>query len=500
MANFLTSLLRFSRRSLCLSIALFPAISAFAQDPTLNSVSPSSGLEIGGTFLTLSGTNLDAVDSVLIGGVPAENVVVVDAFTVLCNTPSGSPGIVEVLASSPTQDAQLANAFTYHPALATQGFAVELDGVDDIVTWGNITALTTHTIELWVMVADLTTNAVIVGQLSGPSDWCGHGLSLVSANGLYYHDVDPSGCGTGGYLSGGSVQVGNWVHLAATYDGSDQRLYVDGELVSQTTGNVIGPSSWLMAGAVQFANGTQQAFHGGIDEVRLWNHPRSPHQILDGMSRRINASEPGLIGYWSFDEGSGQTVADSSPSGFDGWLGSGGGSDSRDPAWILSGAPIWKSAAGEVTSFCAGDGSGTACPCGNAGTNGHGCGSSSKPEGSLLSLTGWPSVSQGNPTLKVNGTEPNRFGLFFQALNVANSGQGSVLGDGLLCAVGATMRLEVAQADASGFAQSTSPIASVGNVSAGDTLRYQWWFRDSPQASCGTGFNLSNGLVLNWMP
>jgi hypothetical protein len=44
-------------------------------------------------------------------------------------------------------------------------------------------------------------------------------------------------------------------------------------------------------------------------------------------------TDAALIGHWNFDEGSGQTAADSSGSGNDGTLGITAGVDNEDPTW-----------------------------------------------------------------------------------------------------------------------------------------------------------------------
>jgi hypothetical protein len=83
-----------------------------------------------------------------------------------------------------------------------------------------------------------------------------------------------------------------------------------------------------------------------------------------------------------------------------------------------------------------------------------------------------------------------------------NSGVGNLFGDGLRCAGGSVVRLEVLFANSSnGFTtQSTISIASAGGVSAGETKRYQYWYRDSGGSPCGVGFNLTNGFELVWQP
>ena len=56
------------------------------------------------------------------------------------------------------------------------------------------------------------------------------------------------------------------------------------------------------------------AFHGVLDEPRVWNVARSGAAIQAAMTGPL-ASAPGLIGRWSLDEGAGSTVADSSGGG-----------------------------------------------------------------------------------------------------------------------------------------------------------------------------------------
>ncbi|MFA5772563.1 MAG: PKD domain-containing protein [Thermoplasmata archaeon] len=52
------------------------------------------------------------------------------------------------------------------------------------------------------------------------------------------------------------------------------------------------------------------------------------------QSQQTTGQTTGLVAYWSFDEGSGQTASDSSGNGNAGTLGSSSGSDSSDPTWV----------------------------------------------------------------------------------------------------------------------------------------------------------------------
>ena len=72
-------------------------------------------------------------------------------------------------------------------------------------------------------------------------------------------------------------------------------------------------SMWNMVGAVD--RGDWQHFRGSIDEVRVWNVARSAEEIRRDMKRTLTGDEPGLVACWTFDEGAGLIVHDSSPHG-----------------------------------------------------------------------------------------------------------------------------------------------------------------------------------------
>lgn len=161
----------------------------------------------------------------------------------------------------------------------------------------------------------------------------------------------------------------------------------------------------------------------------------------------------------------------------------------------------WGCAAGGGlgTPFCFGDGSGSACPCANSGAAGQGC-ANSTGQGGELHASGSVSVSAADLVLSVSNVAPGQPGLFFQGTLRANGGAGFVFGDGLRCAGGANRRLQVRSANASGQASTNVNIADLGAVSAGDTRTYQCWYRDNVGSPCGAGFNLTQGLELQWEP
>ena len=156
------------------------------------------------------------------------------------------------------------------------------------------------------------------------------------------------------------------------------------------------------------------------------------------------------------------------------------------------------------TPFCFGDGSGTACPCGNnsAVGNGQGC-LSSLGFGAVLAASGSASVS--NDSIVLAGTNmPSSNCLYFQGTTQLASGAGAVFGDGLRCAGGTVVRLgtKLNVAGASQYPTGTDAHVSVKGMipAGGGTRTYQVWYRNAASFCTPSTFNLSNGLSLAWAP
>jgi|GEM_PF-5986206 len=93
--------------------------------------------------------------------------------------------------------------------------------------------------------------------------------------------------------------------------------------------------------------------------------------------------------------------------------------------------------------FCAGDGSATACPCGNSSPLGADAGCSSSL-GLAATLRGSGSAKLSSDQLVLEGAQmPDSAALYFQGTVMANGGAGSVFGDGLRCAGGTIVRLGI---------------------------------------------------------
>jgi len=155
------------------------------------------------------------------------------------------------------------------------------------------------------------------------------------------------------------------------------------------------------------------------------------------------------------------------------------------------------------TPFCSGDGSATACPCGNASVAGAntGCGHS-LGAGATLTAMGTASVALDTLVLR-GGSMLDSLVVYLQSATQLAGGAAVVFGDGVRC-IGSTLRRLGAKRNSYGCSQypgvRDAPVSVRGGASAGATLYYQLWYRD-PIANCTSDdFNMSNALAITWLP
>lgn len=159
-------------------------------------------------------------------------------------------------------------------------------------------------------------------------------------------------------------------------------------------------------------------------------------------------------------------------------------------------------------TFCYGDGSGTACPCGNFSLLGdnEGCLHSGGFGARLQAYAGpapSPSLSNDRLVLHLLRAKPNTFALFFQGTAQAGGGAGVVLGDGLLCLGGNFQRLGVkgvCNGQAGMPEPGNLPISVAGFVTVPGVRYYQVYYRDPLSFCTSAPFNLSNGVQVTWVP
>ncbi|MDI6708464.1 MAG: right-handed parallel beta-helix repeat-containing protein, partial [Candidatus Thermoplasmatota archaeon] len=109
--------------------------------------------------------------------------------------------------------------------------------------------------------------------------------------------------------------IGRWVHVAATYDGKEIRLYLDGELkyVQEATGLIGITDNPLRIGAKDPSDiWCTDSWLGRMDEVRIASVALSGDEIKEDYEQGRGKTRSGIVAWYHFDEGSGNDVFDSS--------------------------------------------------------------------------------------------------------------------------------------------------------------------------------------------
>ena len=155
-------------------------------------------------------------------------------------------------------------------------------------------------------------------------------------------------------------------------------------------------------------------------------------------------------------------------------------------------------------AFCAGDGTlPTACPCGNAGASGHGCGNSQNASGAKLSASGNTAPAD-TLVLQASGMPAIATAACVFLQGSTRNTAGIVFGDGLRCAAGTLVRLGTKSMPA-GHARypepGDPPLSIRGGVTPGSgvTRWYQAWYRNAALGFCTSAtFNVTSGVEVRW--
>lgn len=205
------------------------------------------------------------------------------------------------------------------------GGSLDFDGESSHVQLPNaaLNDLSQGTVECWVrfeslsappaddeqwIVARSKANPVYTGDLR-----LGKEVSLHHAH-QYYFSLDN---GIHRLWSGVKAIAGVWTHLAATWDGSNWQLYINGVHVGTQSSAITLTNDQEMSVFVGrlLDPSNNDWFNGLVDEVRISDIARTPSEFcLDGNC----VSDEHTVGLWHFDEVSGTNANDAGPNDFDG--------------------------------------------------------------------------------------------------------------------------------------------------------------------------------------
>ncbi|MFM7016252.1 MAG: LamG-like jellyroll fold domain-containing protein [Bacteroidota bacterium] len=185
------------------------------------------------------------------------------------------------------------------------GNAINFDGIDDVITTSNNAALnitSAITIEAWIKPGGSSSTIQNVISKSSQSQNTGYIFPRTDdawTNFVAYLHI-------GGTWRGASYPYptdGSYHHLAMTYDGSNIKLYLDGNLVKTQaqTGTITTNTNSLAFGNQP---GFTEYYKGSLDEARIWNTALTVDQIKARMNSELSGTESNLVLNYSFNQGS----------------------------------------------------------------------------------------------------------------------------------------------------------------------------------------------------
>ncbi len=222
---------------------------------------------------------------------------------------------------------------------------LQFDGVDDYVSLNNMDVSgNAITLEALINSSNLnncsTGDCRIISKAIGVAEDDHYWMLSTFNNGaesVLRFRLTTNGITTTQIATIGSFSNNTWYHVAATYDGSTMKLFLDGNEISSIpkTGSLTTNATadaWI-GGNPPIA--TTRPWQGGIDEVRIWNTARTAAEIQANLNTELTGSESGLKAYYQFTEGTGQTINDSAGNN-NTVLGSTNSTDTNDPTFVIS--------------------------------------------------------------------------------------------------------------------------------------------------------------------
>ena len=234
--------------------------------------------------------------------------------------------------------------------------ALSFDGIDDRVTVPYDDSFPTEvfTVSAWIKsVPPSRSRGAIIARGEDDDSWNLSWHMYILSNGTLgimlednrerNYQYPSEGCDTEDL----HVADDTWHHVAATRNSEGTLLlYIDGQprMTCLSTGT---PSSnnyqdltfGCTHGYIGPPPGGEEPptwfFPGWIDEPAMWSVALTEQEMEDVFLHGVDPSDAGLEGYWDFNEGSGQMVADLSGTGNHGFRGATAGEDDADPEWVI---------------------------------------------------------------------------------------------------------------------------------------------------------------------
>ncbi len=249
--------------------------------------------------------------------------------TWLANSLSQAPvfgnKVVVTTTDASNNTSEFSDELLYYPAPTPPGTALAFDGNNDFVQISDDPSIdfenSDFTVEYWFRKNSPASNW---SNIYGVSKWNSAGGNPGGNEwnlniGSNQNDDIPaftieSGTTTYQVVSGQSVIVGQWYHIAGVKEGPELRIYLDGVLQGTETGIPLTVNN--VGRLLNIARNDLNTFfysNADFDEIRIWRAAVSQQDLDEWKNLPIDESHPNyatLETYYKFDEGSGSSLID----------------------------------------------------------------------------------------------------------------------------------------------------------------------------------------------
>ena len=191
----------------------------------------------------------------------------------------------------------MANRFLTPPKLTFPVDAsAEFNGTSDYIQLDTPFSHTNHTIAAWVYAENDGNNKMIFDARDAGSD----GILLYSR-----YSEAPIYSVNSSSIIGTTTHPNEWIYVVGTYDGTTQKLYIDGSLNgSATTSQTISTTQNAAIGTQTYSH--TDFFNGNLANVAIWNRALSSDEINSVMWKSYEglegAESNGLQAWYKLDE------------------------------------------------------------------------------------------------------------------------------------------------------------------------------------------------------
>jgi len=219
--------------------------------------------------------------------------------------------------------------------IAGFGNMFDADGENDYINCGsnsNLDDLNELTVSFWFNINDNTYDQGILGKSASLNGWYFQ-YRAPSTNRIMKFNLRKEDGQIKYIYTTTQLDANTWYHITGTYDGTDMKIYVNGELDTfENTGSTSGITN--AEGNLEIGKQGSSYFNGALDNVNIWNYAMTDSEVKNLLNKVPNGTEDGLIGAWAFDENFGTNTFDATG------INNGTLINTENSVWQVSTAPI----------------------------------------------------------------------------------------------------------------------------------------------------------------